>query len=649
MTEMSVGLRLLLACEDGDLEIVKNCVEIGGANEIAQDDHKQFYRMSNASRSIRCLYMVGASPLFIAVLNKRIQIIHYLVGHWANVSGGLPSSDKDAGLTVLHAAFFSFEPHLDSSEQLDMIRCLVKAGANPSALSSKGLPIWMMRYGTELESKPYSTWYNPKAIRLLVELGMSVTLLCPDGRTLLHYLAGSVLMDDTEVFNLLLEKGADVIARDNDGITPIMAAAIGNNKIPNISILKFLLERKDITNMDKIDALELAAAILLSCENDHIIPINYIFDERLQHDSHHEDICDFLVRAKNLRRQENCPLTPEEEKNGLVVESFTSFENFEHIKQRPLEYQIQSILIRLRIFESVSLGAICRYLMRLIEDYHRHCRRTKERSFSQILDILRKVLEMIRRKNERTASVALAHMIFYITLDNLNRCNDPLFDTETLKPSMDLIDETYQVVPPVAEAPYYLESFYDLLWKLNDLPDALRTQTVKAFVRNIVSEIGRDWHGRTLIHIAIKELYDHEVSERVEFLLRNGANADAVDRDGNGAIHLLAMKSMQRYEGYEAVGRLLVMYGAHLDRANSKGKTAADIWREYMEGRRRRYHNHVPFPDDRPEWLNEGVPQLKCLAARVARRLNLHLRVLNDVGLPKLHTTLVRFVECHRP
>ena len=51
----------------------------------------------------------------------------------------------------------------------------------------------------------------------------------------------------------------------------------------------------------------------------------------------------------------------------------------------------------------------------------------------------------------------------------------------------------------------------------------------------------------------------------------------------------------------------------------------------------------------RPEWLNEGVPLLKCLAARmVARRQDLHVQVLNEDGSPKLPATLIDFVEIHQ-
>lgn len=78
--------------------------------------------------------------------------------------------------------------------------------------------------------------------------------------------------DDVVIVKYLLENGAapDLQARDEYGLTPIMHAAIGSyrlgtkNVVTNVNILKYLMERENIKRMEKIDALELAAAVLLS-------------------------------------------------------------------------------------------------------------------------------------------------------------------------------------------------------------------------------------------------------------------------------------------------------------------------------------------------------------------------------------------------
>lgn len=72
----------------------------------------------------------------------------------------------------------------------------------------------------------------------------------------------------------------------------------------------------------------------------------------------------------------------------------------------------------------------------------------------------------------------------------------------------------------------------------------------------------------------------------VDLLLRNEADPHAVDVDGNGLLHCLALKKSS--EQREATGRLLLDHGVHLDRTNKKGKTAADFWlvRRKMIGKR---------------------------------------------------------------
>jgi len=89
------------------------------------------------------------------------------------------------------------------------------------------------------------------------------------------------------------------------------------------------------------------------------------------------------------------------------------------------------------------------------------------------------------------------------------------------------------------------------------------------------------------------------------FLLRFGADADAVNGDGNGPLHFLAAKP--NGELTNAIALLLLDAGAHLDRANKNRLTAADVWKEKRQAGGWR---------DLPEWLRGDVPRLMCLSAR---------------------------------
>jgi len=621
---------LYSACERGDLKRVIHCVEIRGADVNAEVGRVGF-------------------------------------GFIPNPKAGLStSSNLNIGLTPLHAAFYR-ETRPDSPqkeniswEQLEIIRCLVEAGANPSAgLPNGWIPIWMWGWNTFCTVESHhefgllidrNFWCNPRAVHLLVELGMSVTQRCPFGRTILHQMAGPALMHDKEVFTFLLEKGADLNTQDYEGITPIIAAAIGNNKVPNIPILKLLLEKEEITNMDKISALEFAAALLIF--NVTRVPRgeNNTFADRMQ------EIVYFHSLSKTLRLQERCPLKDEEEKSGRIVESFTSLDNFQQVQQRSSEFEMQSILIRLRILSSISWEAFRRYLWPFISN--RYCGAGVVfgllEKYDKTLDVCRAVLDIIlRQDNEEKGVYATKIGVVKILLNNLPHrqgSNDLLFSTEIFETTLDLLKPTYQALPPPADDAHlsrdYFHKFYRLIVMLDDLPDAYNTPKVQDFVLHIVGLNGRDSDGRSFLYHATREP-SSKVLGVIDLLVRNGIDADAVDHAGNGALHYLA-KMKKNCIQCEAAARLLIDHGAHLDRANREGKTAADIWPEKLENEWIWWSGFGGSNADRPEWMNEGVPQLKCLAARAARRQDLHIRVLNKDGLPKLPATLVRFVGMHR-
>ena len=88
------------------------------------------------------------------------------------------------------------------------------------------------------------------------------------GETILHYFAalprGFTEKESSDIVRLLVQKGADLLARDIQGSTPILRAANGDRRRHNFAILDYLLELDGIGRMEKIDALELAGARILS-------------------------------------------------------------------------------------------------------------------------------------------------------------------------------------------------------------------------------------------------------------------------------------------------------------------------------------------------------------------------------------------------
>jgi len=260
----------------GDLRIVKRMFEVWGA-DIESRSSLSFTREIATwmglyfSRDLK-----DVTPLFAAALNNNTTFVRYLVDKGADVSATTSAlnSGPFGGLTPLHGALLHGRLVHQLSDQVDVVRILLEAGADPSALSSNGTPTWMC--GCLSNYDFCSTVHflrkshcNVKAITLLIEHGMRIDQLCPIlGRTLLHHMAGPAnSVDDEKIVKLLLEKGADPKVRDKHGLTAIMTAAIGTNILPNMSILKFLMGRDDIPNMDKIEAVEVALAVFLSYDS----------------------------------------------------------------------------------------------------------------------------------------------------------------------------------------------------------------------------------------------------------------------------------------------------------------------------------------------------------------------------------------------
>ena len=123
---------LLMACCNGDLEAVQRIVEVWGVNVCTAGVYPMGRQL-----------IEGVTPLFCAAMGCHSEIVRYLVEKGANVSSKTHSTDKEfSGATPLHAAVYNIQD-FNCEEKISIIRFLLESGADPSALSSDGTPIWM--------------------------------------------------------------------------------------------------------------------------------------------------------------------------------------------------------------------------------------------------------------------------------------------------------------------------------------------------------------------------------------------------------------------------------------------------------------------------------------------------------------------------
>lgn len=141
----------------------------------------------------------------------------------------------------------------------------------------------------------------------------------------------------------------------------------------------------------------------------------------------------------------------------------------------------------------------------------------------------------------------------------------------------------------------------------------------------------RDEKNRSLLHIACETLLTSESFVTVlRLLLDNGADPNARDVNGDASLHILA-----HFDGevVYAAANLLLEKGAHFDRVNISGKTAADVWVQPKKG--------AKGWSDRPSWCRQSVPiPLMCHCAVV-------IRVNKASYSPYLPVALHPFVEIH--
>jgi len=152
----------------------------------------------------------------------------------------------------------------------------------------------------------------------------------------------------------------------------------------------------------------------------------------------------------------------------------------------------------------------------------------------------------------------------------------------------------------------------------------------------------------------------------IRLLLDSGADPNAVDRNGDGPLHILAQfDHLKDGELVAVAASILLDNGAlHLDQVNNSRKTAADVWIDQQKKKRERLRNRNERIDDEgsddeateneeddeveaarwkdllPCWLHDdSVPKLQCLTARIIRS--------HEVPFSRLPPSLRRFVTMH--
>jgi len=410
--------------------------------------------------------------------------------------------------------------------------------------------------------------------------------------------------------------------------TPIINAALDQN----LTGLDFLLERKDISRIQKIEALELAgAAILIDTKHAGLFPKAFDYWRK----SLHLRLMDTVECGPIIKK-----LPDNLKKTGRIVEWATE-EELERAIQNQSEHEIQSFLVRSRILSTISWNAVKPLFADYIfADYgKRSIQLLVEGRYIDWLHIQWSMLEIIRRFHASENGLWLTTLkvvhIVCVVLEQLYMLNDHLLNANTIEISLELIlatdqfhlkDREFVADDQLSSHLFHMFSLFEILAAQ---PELINKESKEFLSQLVLRKKRRDpFNGRSLLNMACFISSFRSGLATIELLLRCGADPNAGDEsDGYGPLHYLARFCSA---DDDATAKLLLSYGAHLDRFNKKRKTAAVVWMEF-------HAENTPMPG----WLREdSAPRLICLCARVIR----------SYGVPyyaKLPRVLRYFVKLH--
>ena len=199
-----------LAFEDIDnidsVEIAADLI-YGGADPI--ETNFSYFQDALSSRNLNQRFEDGQTPLHLCSIMGHKAIAEYILSENADTS-----VQDSAGSTPLHEAI--------RYGQLDIARMLLDAGANPNAKDNLGkTPIMLIIPKDKLRET-----YN-LLVRYKADLNQADTY----GDTVLH--TATMLKANSSIIQILTSNGADINARNKEGVTPL-AIAIQSEDITTI-------------------------------------------------------------------------------------------------------------------------------------------------------------------------------------------------------------------------------------------------------------------------------------------------------------------------------------------------------------------------------------------------------------------------------
>ena len=616
--EYSKRTPLMIAAHCKNLNAVEFLLKHGAIVDLRDKLNKSslHYGVERASRSsdtsfdvVSCLLNHGAdinapmngkyTALMMACRSQHVRLVKFLLQQGANVQ----VKDKD-GKTALHFACeltFTWKP-----ASCDLLNCLTENGADINALRKDNRTPLMVA----------SSCGGVDQITFLIKRGANVHLQDKNGDTALHHAARN-MNNSLEIVCALTAAGASQMC-NNQGLTPLLvASSTGNN-----AAVEELLKNQEVTKEQRIDALELLGATMVS-KRDFSDPYDILrqafsylmrgMEERFA-DALHPLLKQPMKPTDAYQNGQESQSLEElveigKSKNALTMESLIIIERvlgennselLNHIRRaaRYFENSDRSTCIGL-YKHAFKTAQICN--QSAVEDIYsltahlNICYENKLLSDQQNQAYVIELLEAIIYEYERISNLSKRKRkgkFFQADLDTLLMCS--------------------------VEAVSLISSSHHF--------EVDKASTVLVLTRRLCALNPRDLQGCSLLHEAIKRCQQNSPL-LVKNLLHGGLNVNATDHQGNTPLHVAVLLN-PCHDMIHLVTNLceiLLNGGAHQDFVNHDGKTAMDLAKA----------------DEVRSFLQEKRKlELKCISARAVKRFELpYLGVV-----PKI---LEKFINMH--
>jgi len=594
---------LLLACEEGHLDAVERIVQVWHVHINAAAN---FYHLDGFTHS----KIEKATPLFVAALKGHIDIVRFLIRQGADVSAttSTQNNPKYHGLTPLHGALMECRPGQSFSDKCAesslIVQLLLDAGADPSILASNGTPVWMRDFcGADATIALVNHGLNLNQHNRWDDTILHHWIQFPSNR---HSTRGISEKEREMVVHLLIDKGANLMARDSKGFPPILASA----ESKTFNILGILLESDLIDRNDKIDALELAGALLLLRSG--LCPEN----------SKKADA--YWKKALLLRDMEGpdpIDKIPLEVTSEWAIEWVTPDE-LKDVIEDPSQFWIQAMVTRLRVYSYRSCKAVQDFIkyefsdgfFKDSDDYYGVV--DEWPTVIHIQDLLLEILGVFLSFGpyEPTLWIHTEKLVRELTGSLATPLLPSEDELERISTSLNLI--------LAADPNGRLELEYGFFAMLARLPNVLLHNDIRQFA----SPSAR-LNAGTLLYQACNR-GDWKTLRR---LLHLGADPNSSFYRGNRPLHIVAGQE----EDYPA--NLLFEYGAQPYAINDEGETAVGLWMEKNCGGEGM--QSIAWKN-RPHWCRDTVPKLSGLAAKTIHTQGIscsHPRALPNIILQFLN------------